>query len=170
MLTTTTDNDIVRVAVSMAHVYPFLPLSDSSLTHSNLAAVLETVEVGLLWDCLRVPGSVWEKLRQEYDSNEERRNELISWWLQYSPYALDSWKWLSGKLLYYEEESALAAAKRYIHRIPGMNVVNYLHAHIQNVMCNQRCVITSHSCARGKAIGFVRLLLLSVQKSPDLTF
>ena len=143
MLTTTTDNDIVRVAISMAHVYPFLPLSDSSLTHSNLSAVLETVEVGELWVYLSVPFSVWGKLRQQCDNDEERRNELISWWLQYSPYAFDSWKWLSGRLLHYGEESALAAAKRYIHQTPGMSVVNYRHAHIHvhSVVYNQCCVI-----------------------------
>ena len=135
-LTTTTGNDIVRVSVSVVHVYPFLPLSDSSLTHRNLAAVLETVEVGWqLEDCLKVPLSVW---MQQCDNDEERRNELISWWLQYSPYALDSFKWLSGRLLWLEEESALAAAKRYVHQIPGMNVVNYRHAHLHSVVC---CVI-----------------------------
>ena len=109
----------------MVHVYPFLPLTDSSLTHSNLAAVMETVEVWLGY-CLRVPDSVQVKLRQQCDNGEERRNELISWWLQSSPYALDSWKWLSGQLLYRGEESALAAAKRYIHQTPGMSVVNQL--------------------------------------------
>ena len=143
MLTTTTDNDIVRVAVSMAHVYPFLPLSDSSLTHSNLAAVLETVRVGWLDSCLRVPHGVRRKLQQQCDNIEERRNELISWWLQCSPYALDSWKWLSGQLLYLGDESALAAAKRYIHQTPGMSVVNFWHAHIHvhSVVYNQCCVI-----------------------------
>ena len=109
-------------------------LSDSSLTHSNLAAVLETVEVWRLGDCFIVPGSVRRKLRQQCDNDEEHRNELISWWLQCSPYALDSWKWLSGQLLFYEEESALAATKRYIHQTPG---INYWHAHIHNVICNQ---------------------------------
>ena len=99
-----------------------IPLTDSSLTHSNLAAVLETVEVGQLGDYLHVPYSVQRKLRQQCDNDEERRNELISWWLQSSPYALDSWKWLSGQLLYGEEESALAAAKRYVHQTPGMCV------------------------------------------------
>ena len=96
------------------------PLSDSSLNHSNLAAVLETVvEVWRLRGCLRVPLSVQMKLRQQCNNGEEHRNELIGWWLQYSPYALDSWKWLSGQLLYFGEESALAAAKRYVHQPPG---------------------------------------------------
>ena len=142
MLTTTTDNDIVRVAVTMAHVYPFLPLSDSSLTHSNLAAVLGTVKVRWLGGCLSVPGSVRGKLQQQCD-DEEHRNELISWWLQCSPYALDSWKWLSGQLFQWEEESALTAAKRYIHQTPGMSVVNYEHAqiHVHSVVYNQCCVI-----------------------------
>ena len=96
-----------------AAVGDLTPLSDSSLTHSNLAAVLETVKVGQLESCLRVP--LW----QQCDNDEECRNELISWWLQYSPYALDSWKWISGQLLRWEEESALAAAKRYVHQTPG---------------------------------------------------
>ena len=65
------------------------------------------------------------KLLLQCDNDEERRNELISWWLQCSPYALDSWKWLSGQLLYYGEDSALAAAKIYNHQTPGMNVVNF---------------------------------------------
>ena len=106
----------------MVHVYPFLPLTDSSLTHSNLAAVMETVKVGQLKYCLDVP--VRKKLQQQCDNDEEYRNELISWWLQSSPYTLDSWKWLSGRLLHYGEESTLAAAKRYIHQTPGMSVVN----------------------------------------------
>ena len=96
-----------------------ISLTDSSLTHSNLAAVLETVEVGLLWHCLDVPFSVQDKLKQRCDNDEEHRNGLISWWLQSSPYALDSWKWLSGQLVYWEKESALAAAKRYVHQTPG---------------------------------------------------
>ena len=108
----------------MVHVYPFLPFTDSSLTHSNLAAVMETVELWRLGVYLRVPDSVQEKLGQQCDNDEEQRNEVISWWLQSSPYALDSWKWLSGQLLYWGEESALAAAKRYIHQTPGMSVVN----------------------------------------------
>ena len=134
----------MRVAITMVHVYPFLPLSDSSLTHSNLAAVLETVEVEwLLGCCLRVPDSLQGELQQQCVNDKERRNELISWWLQYSPYALDSWKWLSCSLLYNGEESALAAAKRYIHQTPGMSVVNYRHAHIHvhSVVYNQCCVI-----------------------------
>ena len=127
--------DIVGVAITIihVHVHPFIPLTDSSLTHSNLAAVLETVEVGRLRICLRVPHSVWDKLVQQCDNVEEHGNELISWWLQSSPYALDSWKWLSGQFLYWKEGSALAAIKRYIHvhQTPGMNgVSNYL----QNVI------------------------------------
>ena len=108
-----------QVHVLCCHL--FIPFTDSSLTHSNLAAVLETVEVGRLEVCLNVPLSVREKLEQQCDNDEERRNELISWWLQSSPYALDSWKWLSGQLLYLKKENALATAKRYVHHTPGMS-------------------------------------------------
>ena len=100
-----------------------IPLTDSNLTHSNLAAVMETVEVRRLGDCFDVPSCMEEKLRQQCDKDEERRNELISWWLQSSPYALDSWKWLSGQLLGLEEDSALAAAKRYVHQTPGTYII-----------------------------------------------
>ena len=96
------------------------PNIDSSLTQSNLTAVLETVEVGRLRDCLGVPGSVREKLDQQCIHDEKRRNELISRWLQSSPFALDSWKWLSGRLLYWGEKRALAATRRYVHQTPGM--------------------------------------------------
>ena len=88
------------------------------------------MEVRQLRDCLRVPYNVQWKLWQQRVNDEEHRNELISWWLQYSPYALDSWKWLSGQLLYGGKVNALAAAKRYIHQTPGMSMVNYRHAHI----------------------------------------
>ena len=81
--------------------------------------------MGWLENCLRVPDSMQRKLRQQCDNDEERRNELISWWLQSSPYALDSWKWLSGRLFFMKEESALAAAKRYVHQTPGMNVLHF---------------------------------------------
>ena len=94
--------------------------------------------MGVLEVCLSVPVSVRGKLRQQCDVDKERRNELISWWLQYSPYALDSWKWLSGKLLWLGEESALVAAKRYIHQTPGMSVVNYRHTTHTQCQC---CVI-----------------------------
>ena len=95
------------------------PLTDSSLTRSNLAAVLKTIEVGRLGGYLNVSRSVRDKLRQQCHDDEERRNELISWWLQYSPYALDSWKWLSGQFLHWEEKNALDATKRYIYELPG---------------------------------------------------
>ena len=123
------------VTITKIACIPFLPLSDSSLTLSNLAVVLETVEVERLGICLSVPDSVQEKLEQQCDNDEERRNELISWWLQYSPCALDSWKCFSSQLLYSGEESPLAAVKRYIHQTPGMSVVNYRHAPIHSVMC-----------------------------------
>ena len=133
--------DIVGVAITIVHVHvhPFISLTDSSLTHSNLAAVLETVEVRQLEGCLNVPFHVWDKLRQQCDNDEEYRNELISWWLQSSPYALDSWKWLSGQLLYREEGSALAAIKRHVHQTSGMNrVSNYLIEPTMNLYSHLR--------------------------------
>lgn len=107
-------------------IYLFIPITGSSLTHSNLVAVLETVEVWELKYCLSVPSSVKKKLQQQYEKDEDYRNELISWWLQSSPYALDSWNWLSGQILSWEEESALAAVMTYVHQTPGKSAVSAL--------------------------------------------
>ena len=80
----------------------------------------------LLEACLSVPNTVQVKLWLQCDDDEEYmhmfmyRNELISWWLQCSPFALDSWKWLSGQFFHWGEEWALAAAKKYIHQTPGI--------------------------------------------------
>ena len=78
---------------------------------------------------LSVSRSVRKNLREQYHDDMELKNEVISWWLQSSPYALDSWKWLSGQLLHWEEKNALAGTKRYINESTGMCMI------IDNVYC-----------------------------------
>ena len=93
-------------------------LTDSSLTHLNVTTVLNTVSVEQMELCLRVPPNVRRKIKEQSHSEEERRNQLVNWWLMTSPYA--SWQWLSGWIHYIEEKSALSAAKRYVQRAPGV--------------------------------------------------
>ena len=64
-----------------------------------------------------IPVGLRRKIADESENEEERRNRLVDWWLKTSPYA--SWQWLSGWSYYYEQESAVSAAKRYIQRAPG---------------------------------------------------
>ena len=92
-------------------------LTDSSLTHLNVSAVLSSVHVGGVENCLFIPFSVRYKIEAQSESEEERRNRLVDWWLKTSPYA--SWQWLSGWSHCLEEERAVSAAKRYFQRAPG---------------------------------------------------
>ena len=64
-----------------------------------------------------IPVGLRSKIADQSENEEERRNRLVDWWLKTSPYA--SWQWLSGQCHYFEEESAVSAAKRYIQRAPG---------------------------------------------------
>jgi hypothetical protein len=72
-------------------------------------------------NCLWMPTSVGDKIRAQSESEEERRNRLVDWWLKTSPYA--SWQWLSGWSHYFGWERAVSAAKRYFQRAPGEHSV-----------------------------------------------
>ena len=91
--------------------------TDSSLTHLNVSTVLNSVSVEMMGYCLRIPLSLRDKIADQSESEEERRNRLVDWWLKTSPYA--SWQWLSGWSHYWEQESVVSAAKRYVQRAPG---------------------------------------------------
>ena len=72
-----------------------------------------------LRSCLYVPDSVWEKIEDHCDNEEQRREECIQYYLNFSCFSLWSWTYLSGELHYKGEETALTAAKAYIQRAPG---------------------------------------------------
>ena len=98
--------------------FPSPTCTDTSLTQSNVATVVDTVEVELLQNCLEAQTSVDDKTRELYDGLEQQRSQLVHYWKSVSPYA--SWTYLAGELYYWgQEESALAAAKRYFQRAPG---------------------------------------------------
>ena len=97
-----------------------IPLTDTTLTHSNLSTVLNhVVNVDLLRNCLNIPGSVWENIKDHSEDEEQLRNELVYYWRNMSPYSMNRWDFVGGELHLYGEESALTAAKAYIQRAPG---------------------------------------------------
>ena len=95
-------------------------LTDTSLTHSNVATVLSSVRVDCLKDCLRLPHSVKFKIFHHCIDEDQRRDQLIHYWRSTSHEA--SWMRLAGQLHYKEETTALTAAKRFVNRAPGEGV------------------------------------------------
>ena len=60
-----------------------------------------------------------EKIRKSCDDQKHERDELLHYWRNFSCFSLWSWTYLSGRLHYKGEETALTAAKAYIQRAPG---------------------------------------------------
>ena len=79
--------------------------------------VTATVKDDRLEDCLLVPSSKQDEIREKTSTSAEYREGLINYFIQYSPYA--TWSGLSGELYYNECPEAVAAAKRFIKRTPG---------------------------------------------------
>ena len=100
--------------------YP-IPLTDTTLTHSNLTTVLShVVDIKNLMNCLNIPDSVVEKIREHSKDEDQQRDECIRYFQKYSPYSMWGWGYLGGELHYWGgEEAALTTAKAYIQRDPG---------------------------------------------------
>ena len=97
-----------------------IPLTDTTLTHSNLSTVLNhVVNVDQLEDCLNIPYRVWRNIKDHSEDEEQLRNELVYYWKNISPYSMNRWDFIGGQLYYCGEETALTAAKAYIQRAPG---------------------------------------------------
>ena len=97
-----------------------IPLTDTTLTHSNLSTVLNhVVNVDRLEDCLNIPGSVGRNIKDHSEDEEQLRDELVYYWRNMSPYSMNRWDFIGGQLHYWGEETALTAAMAYIQRAPG---------------------------------------------------
>ena len=70
-------------------------------------------------DCLNIPPSVQDKIRENSRDDKQQRDESILYYLKFSPYSMWGWGFLGGELHYWGEEDALTAAKAYIQRAPG---------------------------------------------------
>ena len=88
--------------------------ADASFTLSNvLSAVRAVLGVETLGGVLEVPDTKREEARQQSASDEERREELVRYFLHTHPNA--SWEWLGGQLQWWEgEDVALQNVKMHI--------------------------------------------------------
>jgi hypothetical protein len=68
-------------------------------------------------DILHVPKSIRHEIREKTSTSADFREGVIEYYVQYSPQA--TWGELAGQLYCRECHEALAAARRFIKRIPG---------------------------------------------------
>ena len=120
-------------------------LTDASLTDSSVASLLNTVAFQL-YRCLNIPCSVDMKIRGCCDDKQHQRNQLVQYWWNVSPYA--SWSFLAGQFHFLKEESALAAAKKYVQRVPGAHACAWMwHVYIYVLECRDMFMIMWHDIA-----------------------
>ena len=91
--------------------------SDASLTLPKVLAAVRTVDVETLEDVLEVPLAKRSEVEQQSASVEERREELVKYYMDTSPYA--SWEGLGGELLYWGEDAAIEEVKVHIKPTEG---------------------------------------------------
>ena len=104
-------------------VDPLSPYSsDHSFTHQNISMVTATVDNNKLpVDILDVPVSIHYTISEKTSTSADFREGVIEYYIQYSPHA--TWAELAGRLYYWECVEALAAARRFIRRTPGMGAL-----------------------------------------------
>ena len=115
-------SDCPRLHLDEVLLFP-LPFTDPSLTHSNLTNVLTSVSTGNLPYCLEIPDSVKRKITDQYKDDEQQRQQFINYYIRLSPYGTSmSWAEVAGALHYWEETTAEASAKKFVHGAPGVGV------------------------------------------------
>ena len=77
--------------------------------------------VSALEYCLQIPPGKRSEIQQKSKTELDRRQTLIQWYLDCSPFA--DFTDLAGKLYYLEETSALDQVKRYVQTVPGMSYI-----------------------------------------------
>ena len=83
----------------------------------NISKVVATVGDDKLGGVLNVAGSKREEFRQQSSTTAEYRERLIEYFNKYSHWA--SWSGLAGRLYYYDQPEAVAAARTFITQTPG---------------------------------------------------
>ena len=92
-------------------------LSDASPTLPKVLAAMRTVSLRRLESVLAVPNTKRDEVRRQSASDEERREGLVKYYMDTSPYA--SWEDLGGQLLRWEEEAALEEVMVHIKPTEG---------------------------------------------------
>ena len=118
---------------SYFHDIPTVP----NMSSQSLLAALETVSVERLTeDILGVPDYKRDELRKHYSNDENFRKSCIRYYLSISPYK--SWGDIAGRLLYWEEATALKKVKEKFTPHRGMQLViwNTYSCKLGNINCN----------------------------------
>ena len=92
--------------------------ADSTLTLKNVKRVLKSLKLFTIEICLQLPRSVCKDIKQLKESDDKKRERLISYWLTSSPFA--NWEALAGRLYYRKETEALEMARMFVQRVPGI--------------------------------------------------
>ena len=100
------------------HFYSISSITDISLSHQNVMAVLSTANI---YECLYIPSSVIDKICRHCHDVDGQKNQLVQYWRYTSPYA--SWNLLAGRLRWMKEECALTAAMRFVQKAPGNSII-----------------------------------------------
>ena len=69
---------------------------------------------------LDTPNAKWEELRAQHPDDSQCRTALVEYYLKTHPCV--SWQHIAGRCLYWEEDSALRAAKGWITPDNGMGI------------------------------------------------
>ncbi len=86
---------------------------------------------------LNLPPAVCEDLRQKNSNDDEYKKQLIRYWLRTSIYA--SWSWLSGRLLFLEENVALQKVQKKIKHDLG-TYVHFMYVCVCVCVCVCACM------------------------------
>lgn len=79
--------------------------------------VTATVKDDLLGDCLVLPRSIVDKIKEKTSTTAEFRDNIIKYFITYIP--CFTWSELCGILYYKEQLQAVAAAKKFINTTSG---------------------------------------------------
>ena len=95
--------------------------ADLTLTIINLRLVTASLEnwdgLGDYWGGLGVPSNVRGNIRTSYKTEEERKEALLWYYLDYVPMA--SWPSVAGALYSMEDKTGLQAVKNFLQHTPG---------------------------------------------------
>ena len=84
---------------------------------NSVVAVLETLPLGAVRDCLCVPHSKYVSMMSEYHTNQERLAALIKHWIFNDPYA--SWRKLIHQLDDFGHSDIADRIRKYAEKLTG---------------------------------------------------
>ena len=100
----------------------YIVIAEPTLTYENVLEVLQSVPAKK-WDdlafALQIPISKRDQIEKQFRTPEQRREALVTYWLQVGPNA--SWEMLAGALYFWEKYAkAVEATKDYLPEFKGI--------------------------------------------------